>query len=146
MHRDAEIAQINRELEILRTRYALYERMGRMLRVFFLALIPVVAIGALVLAIKFFLVDPLYGLFFVGGVLLFSAAIYWLISGSDIRWIDLASQPRRFANPYTYTTDYPGIGSFFYCRRPSDAETIERQIADRERRLAELGDERPRSE
>ena len=70
MDRDAEIAQINRELEILRDRYALYERMGRMLRVFFLALIPVVAIGALVLAIKFFLVDPLYGLFFVGGVLI----------------------------------------------------------------------------
>ena len=142
MDRDAEIAQINRELEILRDRYALYERMGRMLRVFFLAMIPVVAIGALVLAIKFFLVDPLYGLFFVGGALIFSVAIYWLIAGSDIRWIDLASQPPRFANPYTYTTDYPGFGSFFYRRQPSDAETIERQIADRERRLAELDEAR----
>lgn len=138
MDRNAEIAQINRELEILRDRYALYERMGRMLRVFFLALIPVVTIGALVLAIKFFLVDPLYGLCFVGGALIFSAAIYWLIAGSDIRWIDLASQPPRFANPYTYTNDHPGFSSLFYRRQPSDAETIERQIAVRERRLAEL--------
>jgi hypothetical protein len=141
MDRDAEIAEINRELKILRDRYALYGRMGRMLKVFFLSMIPVLVIGALVLAVKFFLVDPLYGLFFTGGVLLFGAATYWLISGATIRWIDLASQPPRFANPYTYTTDYPGFGSFFYRRPPSDAETIERQIADRERRLAELGAE-----
>ena len=32
--RDAEVGQIKRELEILRTRYALYRRMGRILNCF----------------------------------------------------------------------------------------------------------------
>ena len=87
MERDAGIDQIKRELAILQARYALYRRSGRMLRGFFVFLMPVVA-----LAIKLFLFDALYGLFFAGMVLLFAVAITLSLKSSGVRWIDIASQ------------------------------------------------------
>ena len=129
MDRDAEIDQIIRELEILRARYALYRRMGGVLKVFFVALIPLLAIGVLALAIKAFLLDPLYGVIFVGAVVIFVPGIIWLARPSDkqrpFRWIDFASQP----SPYNNLLKRPA----------SDAVLIEEQIVDRERRLSELG-------
>ena len=126
--RDAEVGQIKRELEILRTRYALYRRMGRILNCFFVGVIPLLAIGALALAIKMSLIDMLRGVYFVGTLLIFGSGIVWLMSSSDVRWIDIASQTRR---PYF---------SFIFRRSASDAELLEQQIADRERRLSELGE------
>jgi hypothetical protein len=138
--RDAEIDQIKRELEVLRVRYAFYCRMGRILKLFCVTIIPLFAIGALVLAIKLIQSDTRSGVFFIAVALLF-AAIIWLIGRSDLRWIDLASgQIRGIYDPYFF---YPDID--VHERRRSDAELIEQQIADRERRLSELGNSVPGS-
>src|ERR1039457_1657789 len=131
--RDAEIDQIKRELEILRVRYAFYCRMGRILKLFCVTIIPLFAIGALVLAIKLIQSDTRSGVLFIAVGLLFGAII-WLIGSSDLRWIDLASgQFRGIYDPYFF---YPDID--LHERRRSDAELIEQQIADRERRLSDL--------
>ncbi|MFZ0424528.1 MAG: hypothetical protein WAL80_16755 [Xanthobacteraceae bacterium] len=137
VERDAEIAQLKRELEILQARYARYRRSAQMLKGFCLAFVPGLA---LVLAIKLFLFDTLYSLFFVGAVLLYVA----VISRFDDRWIDVVSYfgfhsillgPDVY-NPYFY---YPNVRP----RPCSDAELLEWQIGDRERRLSELGESVP---
>jgi hypothetical protein len=139
MERDAEIDQIKRELAILRDRYAIYGRSARMLRFFFLYLIPIVA---LVLAIMLSLFDPLYGLFWALMMLVLAALVALSLKStniSNIRWIDVASQ--SFGNMYIRKMYEP---YFFYPdarpRPRSDAELLEWQIADRERRLSELGE------
>src|SRR5271154_3779086 len=72
VERDAEIDQLKRELEILQARYAVYRRSAQLLRGFCVVFMPGLA---LVLAIKLFLFDTLYGLLFVGSVLLFGVVI-----------------------------------------------------------------------
>ena len=139
MDRDAEIVQINRELEILCIRHALYRRMGAILKVYFIAITPLFAIAALALAIKFILLDTLSGAFFAGVLLIFDLVIFLLIRESDLRWIDVASQFPRATNPYFYTPTNTGLRFFILGRLPSEAQIIEQQIADRERRLSELG-------
>jgi hypothetical protein len=126
MDRDAEIAEIRRELDILRTRYALYAEWGRILKIFFTIGVPLMAVGGAVTAIAIFGTDALLAAFFVFMIAVM-AAVIWLImnlgvGGRAPGWIDLASPPARF----TITS-------------PSDARVIETQIAARERRLAELG-------
>jgi hypothetical protein len=134
MDHDAEFDQLKRELEVLRERYALYCQMGRILKLFCVTIIPLFAIGEIVLAIKWIQSDARSGLFFIVFGVLFGA-ISWLIGSSDLRWIDLASgQIRGIYEPYFF---YPDID--VHERRRSDAELIEQQIADRERRLSELG-------
>src|SRR5271169_4093744 len=138
--RDAEIDQIKRELDVLRARYAFYCRMGRILKLFCVTIIPLFAIGAIVLAIKLIQSDTRSGVFFMAVGVLFGAII-WLIGRSDLRWIDLGSgQIRGIYDPYFFYSDID-----LHQRRRSDAELIEQQIADRERRLSELGNSVPGS-
>ena len=93
------------------------------------------AIGALAFAIKLFLFDILYGVFFVGGVVVCVAIVALLITWSNLRWIDLASPYYHgFLSP---TLFYPDLQS--HRRIRSEAEFIEQQIAEREIRLSELG-------
>jgi hypothetical protein len=135
MDRDAEIDQIEGELEILRAHYAQFRRTAGILKAFFMALILLFAIGGSAFAIKLFLFDTMYGVFFVGALVIFVPGIIWLISLLGLCWIDFASQqPRGIYNPYFF---YPDANSSR--RVQSDAELIEQQIADRERRLSELG-------
>ncbi len=135
MDRDAEIEQIKRELALLRSRYAQYGRLARILKAFCIAVMLLLAIGALALAIKLFLFDTLYAVFFVGALLVFVPGIGWLLGSLDLRWIDVASPQLRGI----YNAD------FFYpdaeVRRKfrSFADLTEWQIADGERRLSELG-------
>jgi hypothetical protein len=138
MDRDAEIDQINRELEILRTRYALYDRMGRVLKVYFAVITPLIAGALLALAIKFVLVDALSGLFLTGVLLILGLVIFLLVRNSDLRWIDVASQIPRTTNPYFYSPAASNLRFFLLGRLPSDAQIIEQQIADRDQRLSEL--------
>ncbi len=136
MEREAEINQIKRELVLLQARYALYRRTAGILRVIFIALMPLLAIGALAFAIKIFLFDALYGVFFVGALLIFVAVMIWLIRTLGLRWIDLASPELR--GIYSPTFFYPDMSLYRGAR--SEAELTERQIAERERRLSELGE------
>jgi hypothetical protein len=136
MEREAEINQIKRELVLLQARYALYRRTAGILRVIFIALMPLLAIGALAFAIKIFLFDALYGVFFVGALLIFVAVMIWLIRTLSLRWIDLASPELR--GIYSPTFFNPGMSLYRGAR--SEAELTERHIAERERRLSELGE------
>jgi carbon starvation protein CstA len=137
MEGDAEIDQIKRELALLQARYALYGRAARMLRGFFIVLIVLMPLVVLVCAIRLFLFDALYGLFFVAMVIVFAVAITLFLKSSRFRWLDLASQfGCGILNPYFF---YPDAGP----RPRSDAQFLEMQIADRERRLSELGESVP---
>jgi hypothetical protein len=91
MERDAEIQQIRTELAILQDRYGLYGRMARILKGFFFIIIPVAAIIAVIFAAMIFQFDWLYGVFFLGAMLLLSLGAFWSIRSSQLRWIDVAS-------------------------------------------------------
>ena len=135
MDRDAEIAEIRRELDILRARHALYATWGRVLRVFFSIIGPMAAIVAAIAGIAFGGADSAVAIFVTALVVVVCAIVYFIFSPRDPRrgWIDLASPAVRFAYPPK------GIGTFLFAARPSDALIVEEQIAARERRLAELG-------
>jgi len=135
MERDAEINQIKRELEILQTRYAAYRRMAGIIRMIFIVLMPLLATGALVFAVKLYLSDALYGVFFVAASLLFASVMISLIRYLNLRWIDLASPSlRHIYNPSFYDPNSTYRGA------RSEAELTEWQIVDREQRLSELGE------
>lgn len=141
MERDAEIAQINRELEVLRGRYAIYQRIAFMTRGVFMVLMPALAIGVIGVAIMLRQFDAFPGILLVAAALVLPLAIRWLVVSSGLRWIDLvSSQARGIYDPYFFYPDAKPPG-----RTPSDAELLERQIADRERRLAESGENVPRT-
>jgi hypothetical protein len=138
MERDAEIAQIMHELEILRARYALYAKWGRIVKVFLMAWLPLFAIAVVAMIAKAFLYDVVIGGFFAGMTLIVAGLIWWVVKTSAsersrFRWIDLVSPLPRFSAPYG------DFRSFVFGSRLSDACLIEQQISERERRLAELG-------
>jgi hypothetical protein len=134
MERDAEIEQIDRELAILQARYELYRRSAGIAKVFFMILAPILAVAGLGFAVKLFLLDVLYGLFFIGGLLVLLLSIAWYIKSANLRWIDLACpRIRGILNPYFY---YPDANRAVQPR--SDAELLEWQIANRQERLSEL--------
>ncbi len=136
MERDAEVDRLKGELAILQARYDQYRRAAGTLKTFFRAVTPLLALGALAIAVKLSLSDAFYGLVLVGALLIFVPASVWLINSSGFRWIDLASQPPRGI----YMRDYSGIDIGLRRSVRSDAELLEQQIAARERRLAELGE------
>ena len=131
MERDAEIAQIKHELEILRARYALYERWGRILRTFFMVGVP---LAIFLIAAKLISTDPLMGVFFLGMCAVIGA-LFWLSGNGPVRWADVASMRGL---PISMS---PGIPHPYgpRGRTTSDARLIEGQIAEREQRLLELG-------
>ena len=135
MEREAEIDLIKRELAILRSRYAVYRRTARTVRVIVLATLPVLVIGALISAVMLFRSDLAYGALFLAAVLIFVPAVIWLIRSAELRWIDLATpQIRGIYHPDFFKSEF---GS--HRRVRSEADITEQQIADRERRLSELG-------
>jgi hypothetical protein len=141
MDRADEIAQLKHELDILRTRYALFEKWGRVLRIFFMLWVPAFAAVVVLVLVKVYLYDALTGLF-AASFAAAAAAIFWFVS-RDVRpvryrrWIDISSSALLFPWTFFPAAPYPSPGG-----RPSDAQLIERQIAEREQRLAEL-DARP---
>ncbi|MEA2992598.1 MAG: hypothetical protein QOD40_1518 [Alphaproteobacteria bacterium] len=126
-----ELAQIEHELEVLRSRYAIMERWGRILKAFFLVFLPLAASGIVIYAL---MDDVVVGLFIIG-IVLAVAAIIWLSrddtknpSGLPVRWIDMASPNGPWNNYFLYRA----------ARFPSEARAIEEMIAARETLLAEL--------
>jgi len=135
MERDIEIAQIKHALAILRTRYAGYQRLARILKSGFLAVGLMLTIGALAAAVKLFMVDALYGLFCLAALLIFAPALVWMIRSTGLRWIDLAApRMRGIYHPDFFSPDCPPRPS------RSEAEVTEQQIAAYEQRLSELGE------
>ncbi|HZP77982.1 MAG TPA: hypothetical protein VFB45_17685 [Pseudolabrys sp.] len=134
MEREAEIDQIRRELAMLQSRYALYRRLAAFWRMFFIMLTPPLIIGAAIVAFRLFRFDILYGLFFVGGLLLVISVLVWVIRSSELRWIDFAVLLLAgIFHPDFFSAD-PGERR----RVRSVAEMVEQQIADREQRLSVL--------
>jgi len=136
MEREAEINQIKRDLVILQSRYAQYRRIAGILRAAFTALMPLSVIGALALAVKLFLFDALYGVFFVAALLIFVPAIMWVIKSTGLRWIDLAAPQLRGI----YHPDFFNPDASLHRGPRSEAEFTEQQISALERRLSELGE------
>ena len=133
MERDIEIAQLKHDLEILRTRYAGYQRLARILKSVFLAAGLVLAIGALAAAVKLFMADALGGLFCLAALLIFGPALVWIIRLTGLRWIDLAApRMRGIYHPDFFSPDCPPRPS------RSEAEMTQQQIAAYEQRLSEL--------
>ncbi|MEA2951264.1 MAG: hypothetical protein QOJ96_784 [Alphaproteobacteria bacterium] len=126
-----ELEQIEHELEVLRSRYAIMERWGRVLKAFYLVFLPLAASG---IAIYALMDDVVVGLFIIG-IVLAVAAIIWFSrdapknpSALPVRWIDMASPNGPWNNYFLYQA----------ARFPSEARAIEEMIAARETRLAEL--------
>lgn len=137
MDRDAEIARINDELDILRSRHALYRRWARILKVFFMIWTPFCAVLFLLAVVKLFSFDLAIGIVSVGLAVIIAGLIWlWAPYPADRQpehergWVDLASLPIR----RTTLSLLPS----FYAGRSSDADMIEEQIAFREQRLKEL--------
>ena len=105
MHRDTETAQIKHDLEILRARYALYERTGRILK----ALAPVCAallsVGAVVALIKIFERDVVFGTIFVT-VVLVCVWIFWPTFSSTNPALFVGSTSHRCVQLFTATPGY----------------------------------------
>jgi len=139
MEREAEINQIKRDLEILQSRYAQYRRIAGILKAAFTVLMPLSVIGGLALAVKVFLFDALYGVFFVAALLIFVPAMIWLIKSTRLRWIDLAAPQLRG----TYHPDFFNLDASLHRGARSEAELTEQQIFALERRLSELGEVLP---
>lgn len=135
MDRDAEIAKINRELEILHARHQLFARWGGILKSFFTTILPLFVIALAVSEVAWAGADPGLAAIFVVLTIVLCAIIYVIFSPRDPRrgWIDLASPAIAFAYPPR------GLDALIFDGRPSDALVIEEQIAERERRLLELG-------
>ncbi|MGA8818683.1 MAG: hypothetical protein WB624_15410 [Xanthobacteraceae bacterium] len=127
MDRDTDIGEINRELARLRARYAGYAFATAIVSI----LASFVPVAALVLKVALF--DMLYGAFFVLTLAIVLAAL--LGYALHLRWIDVVSQ----SPDYLYDRYFAPPGRAPHPHARSEAELIEWQIADRERRLEELG-------
>jgi hypothetical protein len=130
---DSEISQLEHELEILRSRYALMERGRRALKIFFVVMLPPLAIVIAGVAVYALVTDIVVGLYIVG-ITVAAAVLVWI--GRDtkepsaavkrpLRWIDKVSLP-GFSD------------GFHFHQQLSDAQVIEEMIALREKRLGEL--------
>ena len=125
--KETELERIERELDILRARYALYQKSATVMRIVLAVGIPL----SLALLAMFLLptlrMDPLYG----GFVLAIPIVIIGLLtllgwrSGPGGRMIDFVSMFGRY-----HAFAWKGVHS--------EAEGIERMIATREQRRAEL--------
>ena len=138
MDRDAEIAEIRRELDILRTRRALYAKMGNVLKTFFTIIVPLFAVVVAVVSVMMVGTDALIAGFFAVLTAAFSIIVWLVISiptseDLSVGGIDPGSPSWRYRHPPH------SLLSFMVAARTSDAKLLEQQIATRERRLAELG-------
>jgi len=134
----AEIAQIEREIEILRTRCDLMQRSWRMASVFFAIALPMVGIAIAGLFVYALIADFVVGLYIIG-VATVCGILVWIGRGTEPPPA-ARTRPSQFLpvglsfNP-VWTT--PG----WWWRRDdekSEYETMQDMIALREKRLREL--------
>jgi hypothetical protein len=120
-----EIARIEHELDILRSRYAIFRRWARITKWYFIAL--AVIVPSFVVTYAPF-DDPLAVVIVAGIVIVIGAGLY-LARDRDYRWIDAVSPPPGWPR---------GNGFGPWSGPKSEAEAIETMIAEREARLAEI--------
>jgi hypothetical protein len=112
----------------------LYRRTAGIVKIFLMILTLILVVAGLAFAVKLFLLDVLYGLFFIGRLLVLGLSTAWYIKSANLRWIDLACpRIRGILNPYLY---YPDTNRAV--RPRSDAELLEWQITNRQEQLLEL--------
>ncbi len=118
-HNAAEIAKIEHELEILRSRYAIFSYWAVVVKWFcIVAAVIIVALLVLMAVTR----DPVMALLLTFVVVLFPLA--FCLSLKDLRWIDVISP----GPPW-------GRGSL---GRQSEARIVEEMVAEREARLKQL--------
>ena len=111
-----EIAKIEHELDILRSRYAIFQRWARIMKWFFISL----AVAVTAAIVSYGIVrDPLVAIVMTVVAVVIAGGAYVTRGDRNRRWIDVASPG-------------PDYG------RQSEATAIETMIADREKRLAEI--------
>jgi hypothetical protein len=122
-----EIAKIEHELEILRSRYSIFERWAKITRWYVIGA-AVIASSALV-GYAFFH-DPLVGAF-AAVIVMIIGGLLCLARDNDIRWIDVVSW-------------WPW-GRIYNIGPKSEAVAIETMIAEREARLIAVSRQRDRN-
>src|SRR5712692_869599 len=85
-----EVAQIEHELEILRTRYALMDRWGRVVNVFIAISLPLTLIG---ITIYELLIDVVFGLFIFGIGAVAAGALWIICDTAPNRELDRTDAP-----------------------------------------------------
>jgi hypothetical protein len=126
-----EIARIEHELDILRSRYAIFERWAKIMKWFSISLAVVVTAAIVGYGI---VRDPLVAAVMALVVVVIGGAIYLIRDSSAYRWIYLtrASSADRWIDSVS-----PSPG--WRCGGPkSEAAAIETMIAEREARLADI--------
>ena len=124
----AEIAKIEHELDILRSRYAIFAYWATVVKWVFMA--AAVIVVALILILGVFR-DPLLAGFMAFVIAAIVGTIYLGMRGK-LRWIDVVS-------PAPWPRGFGWGGASIFERGPrSEAVVVEDMIADREARLAEL--------
>ena len=127
--RPDEIARIEHELDILRSRYAIFQRWARITKWYVIGL--AVIVPSFVVTYAPF-DDPLAVVIVAGIVVVIGAGLY-LARDRNWRWIDAVSPPPGWPHGNGF-----GIGP--WSGPKSEAVAIETMIADREARLAEIKD------
>jgi hypothetical protein len=118
-----ETAKIEHELEILRSRYAIFRRWARITKWYVIVVAVIVTCFAVAYA-PFH--DPLAVVVVAAMVILYVGGLY-LARNRDYRWIDAVSPPPGWPH-----------GNMFGIGPKSEAAAIETMIADREARLADI--------
>jgi cell division protein FtsW (lipid II flippase) len=113
-----EIARIEHELDVLRSRYAIFQRLAAVMKWFVVALVVIVPCAI----VSYGVVndDRLIAALALTIGLIVITGLFLRYRAKNFRWIDVAS---------------PGLSP---ADRQSEAAAIETMIAEREQRLAEL--------
>jgi hypothetical protein len=113
-----EITKIEHELDILRSRYAIFQRWARITKWFFIGVATIISCVGVGYGIVY---DSLVAAIVSVVVVVLGGAVYLTRGDRDYRWIDMIS---------------PGPGPLG--TRTSEAAAIERMITEREARLVEI--------
>jgi hypothetical protein len=125
---ETEFERIVRELDILRARYALFQKCATAMRIVFAVGIPLSLAALAMLLLPTLRADPLYGGFVLALPVMIIGLMAWISwrPSPGGRMIDFVSMFGRFHG-------------FAWTGALSEADGIEQMIAAREQRLAELG-------
>jgi hypothetical protein len=134
-----EIAQIEHELGILRSRYVEMQRQRRLAKFLYTGVFPLVISGFVIFAITYaFATDLVFGLFIVGMCVAIAAA-FWIARDTNETTPADRNVPRPDPPPSQFWPAGLGFAGFSPAmNEKSESETLQDMIALREKRLADL--------